>query len=61
MVWRWKGKEVGEVKKFKYLGYTLMRKGAAVMGQLWGLGKRICSGRIGEEGCGFLQVGVGNG
>ena len=49
VTWRWKGKVVEEVKEFKYLGYTLMRnggqeahvgervrKGAAVMGQVWG-------------------------
>ena len=53
VVWRWKGKEVEEVKTFKYLGYTLMgsggqeahveervRKAAAVMGRVWGIGKR---------------------
>ena len=53
VVWRWKGKEVEEVKEFTYLGYTLMsnggqeaqvrdrvKKAAAVMGQVWGIGKR---------------------
>ena len=47
------GKGGGEGEKFKYLGYVLMRnggqeahieervrKGAAVMGQVWGIGKR---------------------
>ena len=54
MKWRWKGKELEEVRSFKYLGYTIMgsggqeehveervRKGAAVMGKVWGLGKRL--------------------
>ena len=47
MTWRWKGKEVEEVRSFRYLGYTMMgnggqeghvgervRKGAAVMGKV---------------------------
>jgi len=51
--WRWKGKKIGEVKEFKYLDYTFQRNGgqeahnrervrraAAVMGQVWGIGKR---------------------
>ena len=55
VVWRWKGKELEEVHSFRNLGYTLMgnggqeehvqervRKGAAVMGQVWGIGKRKC-------------------
>ncbi|KYN19072.1 hypothetical protein ALC57_08604 [Trachymyrmex cornetzi] len=49
MDWRWKGKRIEEVKKFKYLGYTLQKNGgqeehvkekvakaAAVMGQVMG-------------------------
>lgn len=53
IVWKWRGKEVEEVKKYKYLGYTMManggqkehilervKKGAAVMREVWGLGKR---------------------
>jgi len=53
IVWKWKGKTIGEVKEFKYLGYTFQRNGgqeahikervrraAAVMGQAWGIGKR---------------------
>ncbi|KAL6430596.1 hypothetical protein ACFW04_006887 [Cataglyphis niger] len=51
--WRWKGKVIEEVKEFSYLGYMMqrnggqeaqirnrLRKGAAVMGQVWGIGKR---------------------
>jgi len=47
------GEKVEEVKEFNYLGYTLQRNGgqeahvkervrkaAAVMGQVWGIGKR---------------------
>lgn len=41
-VWRWKGKRIEEVKEFKYLGYVRVRvkEVAAVMGQVWGIGKR---------------------
>ncbi|XP_012231352.2 uncharacterized protein [Linepithema humile] len=52
-IWRWRGKVIEEVKKFRYLGYTLKRNGkqeahvrekvkraAAIMGQVWGIGKR---------------------
>ena len=52
--WRWKGKELEEVRCFRYLGYTVMgnrgqvghvvermRKGAAIMGKVWGIGKRL--------------------
>ncbi|KAL6418256.1 hypothetical protein ACFW04_012239 [Cataglyphis niger] len=51
--WRWKGKVIEEVKEFFYLGYVMqrnggqeaqikdrLRKGAAVMSQVWGIGKR---------------------
>lgn len=51
--WRWKGKSIEKVKEFRYLGYTFQRNGgqelhirerikkaAAVMGQVWGIGKR---------------------
>lgn len=51
--WRWRGKKIGEVKKFTYLGYTMqknwgqeahirerLRKGAMVMSQVWGIEKR---------------------
>lgn len=57
-IWKWKGKTIEEVKEFKYLGYVLQRNGrqeahikdrvkraAAVMGQIWGIGKR----RFGRE------------
>lgn len=56
--WKWKGKTIEEVKEFKYLGYVLQRNGgqeahikdrvkraAAAMGQIWGIGKR----RFGRE------------
>ena len=55
VIWRWKGKQIEEVHRFKYLGYTMMgsggqeehvkervRKGAALLGQVWGIGKRKC-------------------
>lgn len=51
--WRWKGREIEEVKEFKYLGYVIryngsqeahirdrVRKGAAILEQVWGVGKR---------------------
>lgn len=51
--WRWKKKVIEEVKRYTYLGYTMQRnrgqevhirervkKGAAVMGQVWGIRKR---------------------
>lgn len=51
--WRWKGRRVEEVKEIIYLGYKFQRNGgqeahieervrraAAVMGQVWGIGKR---------------------
>jgi len=51
--WRWEGKKVEEVSEFKYLGYDFQRNGGqgeqvrdrmkremAVMGQVWGIGKR---------------------
>lgn len=64
--WRWKGKIAEEVNSFKYLGYTLtangrqeahveerVRKGAAILGQVWGIVKGS-SGGIGGGGCGYL-------
>lgn len=55
--WRWKGKVIEEAKKYKYLGYVIQRNGkqeaqmkdrirraAAVMGQIWGIGMRRCRG-----------------
>jgi len=51
--WRWKGRKIEEVKEIKYLGYVLQKNGgqeaqirerakkaAAIMGQVWGIGKR---------------------
>ncbi|EZA58505.1 hypothetical protein X777_14664 [Ooceraea biroi] len=51
--WRWKRNEIEEIKEFKYLGYTIQRNGgqeahvrervrraAAIMEQIWGIGKR---------------------
>jgi len=51
--WRWKGGVLEEVREYKYLGYTLQRNGgqeahirdrvakaAAILGQVWGIGKR---------------------
>ena len=56
-VWKWKGKSIEEVKEFRYLGYTLKRNGrqdahvrerikraAAVMKEVWGIGKRRFGG-----------------
>jgi len=58
MDWRWKRKKLEEVKEYKYLGYTMQRNGKqdkhikekiakamAIMGVVWGLGKR----RFGRE------------
>lgn len=63
----WKGKELEEVKEFKYLGYVVksnggqethirdrVRKGATLIGQIWGIGKRRFEERIGEGEFGFL-------
>ncbi|EZA58484.1 hypothetical protein X777_01105 [Ooceraea biroi] len=49
--WRWEGKELEEVREFKYLGYIIrgneeqdahvkdrVRKGATILGKIWGLG-----------------------
>jgi len=51
--WRWEGREVEEVKSYRYLGYVFQRngkqeeqikdrvkKGMLVMGQIWGIGRR---------------------
>lgn len=51
--WKWKGKRIEEVNEYKYLGYVLQknggqeaqirkrrRKASAIMGQIWGIGKR---------------------
>lgn len=52
--WRWKGKKLEDVRKFKYLGYVIQRNGgqgeqirdrrkkaAIVMREVWGIGKRV--------------------
>lgn len=52
-VWKWKNKEIEEVKRFQYLRYVLMAngkqkkhvenrvtKGVIVMRKVWGIGKR---------------------
>lgn len=49
-VWKWKEKDIEEVKEVQYLGYTFQRNGSeeahvrekikAVMGQVWGIWKR---------------------
>jgi len=51
--WMWEGKTIEEVDRYKYLGYIFqrnggqeeqvkdrMRRGMAVIGQVWGIGKR---------------------
>jgi len=51
--WWWRGERIEEVREFRYLGFIFQRnggrelhvkervkKGAAVMGQVWGIGKR---------------------
>lgn len=53
IIWKWKGKEIEEIKRYKYLGYVMManggqkehieervKKGAVVMREVWGIGKR---------------------
>jgi len=60
--WIWKGKMIGEVKEFKYLGYIFQRNGgqeahirdrikrsAVMMGQIWGIGKRRFRGDWGRR------------
>jgi len=60
--WRWKGKIIEEVKEFKYLRYILQKNGgqevhikdrvkkaAAGMGIIWGLGKRRFRGDWGRR------------
>jgi len=59
--WRWKGRAIEEVKEFTYLGYTVqcnggqeaqvrerLKRGAAVMGKVWGIGKRRFKGDWGR-------------
>lgn len=53
VVWKWKSRKIEKVRKFKCLGYMLManegqkehvkervKKGAVVMREVWGIGKR---------------------
>lgn len=60
--WRWEGKEIEEVREYKYLGYVFqsngeqerqvrerMKRGMAVMGQVWGIGKRRFGGEWGKR------------
>lgn len=53
--WYWEGREVEEVRSFKYLGYVFQKNGeqdtqirdrikTAVMGQVWRIGKRRFGG-----------------
>lgn len=64
--WRWKGNKIEEVREFTYLGYKIQRNGgqeahvrekikraAAVMGQIWSIGKRRFGKKTGKEdyGC----------
>lgn len=57
--WMWEGKEMEEVKEFKYLGFIFERnggyekhlkelrnKGLCASRKVWGLGEKICSGDI---------------
>lgn len=66
MKWWRKGKIIEEVREFSYLGCRIkyngkqdgqlrerIRKGAAAIGQVWGIGKRRLEG-IGERGVGCL-------
>ena len=60
--WWWKGNRIEEVKEFCYLGYVFQKNGgqeaqikdrvrraAAVMGQVWGIGKRRYGGDWGRR------------
>ncbi|XP_077280504.1 uncharacterized protein LOC143907534 [Temnothorax americanus] len=60
--WRWKGRIIEEVRKFCYLGYVVKfngrqdehvkertRRGAALLGQVWGIGKRRFGGDWGRR------------
>ncbi|KMQ83071.1 hypothetical protein RF55_21022 [Lasius niger] len=55
--WKWKNEEIEEVEEFKYLGFTfkknnkdnahikdVVRKAAAAMAQIWGIGERKFGG-----------------
>lgn len=62
--WKWRGKEIEEVKCFKYLGFVfnrngdyaeithireLKRKGRIALCSVWSLGKRICRDDFGRR------------
>ncbi|EZA54946.1 hypothetical protein X777_05470 [Ooceraea biroi] len=60
--WRWEGKELEEVREYKYLGYIRkgngeqdaqvkdrVKKGAAILGKVWSLGKRMFGGDWGRR------------
>lgn len=62
----WKGKELEEVKEFKYLGYVVksnggqethirdrVRKGATLIGQIWGIDKGDLRKGLGKENLAF--------
>lgn len=72
-VWKWEGKDMEEVKDFKYLGFIfesnggytkhlkeLRGKGICASKKVWGLGERICSGDIRrrEKLCTYLVESV---
>lgn len=55
--WKWKNEELEEVGEFKYLGFTfkknnkddahikdVVKRAAAAMGQIWGIGERKFGG-----------------
>lgn len=61
-VWRWRGKVIEEVKEFRYLGYIMQKNGgqeahvrerrkkvAALLGRVWGIGKRRFGGDLGRR------------
>lgn len=60
--WEWEGKEIEEVKTFKYLGFVfnsrgtykdhmkeLSKKGRVAAKLVWGLGERLCRGNFGRR------------
>lgn len=61
--WKWKDKEIEEVKEFRYLGFHMNRKGdfkehvkelgligKIAANRIWGLGERICKDDFGRRG-----------
>ena len=74
MKWRWKGKELEEVRSFKYLGYTIMGSGGAGRacggesdegsggdGEGVGVGEKIVWEGLGQKDMVVRQVGMGGG